>query len=177
MKKSDLKQNMIVEFRNGDKYLVLENVETLYYGHQDLLFINSDGYETGDHYDEDLNIKSKDWCMSDFDIIKVMKWKGFRDFECLNKDKADSFEILWERQETIKWQPWELEVLKHIQPYFNEIAMGSNSNIFVRNDEAQCSHFLRLNLPSLLSTKANEPQWLNIDEELARNGMKREDEQ
>ena len=77
MKKSDLKQNMIVECRNGKKYLVLENVDTSLYAHQDLLFINSDGYETGDHYDEDLNIKCKDWCVSIFDIMKVMKWKEF----------------------------------------------------------------------------------------------------
>ena len=169
MKKSDLRQNMIVECRNGKKYLVLENVDTTRYGHQDLLIMTDDGFMNGSEMCEDLTF---DCGWSDFDIIKVMKWKGFHDFEYLNKDKADSFEVLWERQGLIKWQPWELEVLKHIPQHDYEICKTRDGYIYIK-DESGGSMRLEVNLPSLPASKESDDTWLNIDDELARYQMDR----
>jgi hypothetical protein len=177
MKKSDLKQNMIVECRDGIRYIVLENVETLYYGHQDLLFINSDGYLIGDSYDEDLKCTNGKSYQPEFDIGKVMKWKNFACINHLNEDENNAeFEVLWERQEPIKWQPWELEVLKNIPLCFNCIYKNKSGYTHIFNKESGYIHFLRLNLPSLPAHKIKDNVWFNIDEELARYGMKREDD-
>lgn len=175
MKKSDLKQNMIIEIKNGVKFIVLENVDTFLYGHQNLFFMNSDGYLIGDSYDEDLKCTNGKSCQPKLDIVKVMKWKNFAYINHLNEDENNAeFEVLWERPQQVNWQPWELEVLKHIPPYFNKITRVDNEDIRIRNYLSGNALPLRLNLPSLLSTKTNEPQWLNIDKELARYGMKRE---
>ena len=180
MKKSDLKQNMIVELRDGDRYLILENVPMGAYGEASLFFMNVDGYQSGNQFNDDLcsigYLNFNDLSVSDcveLDIVKVMRWKHFRDLKLLNMDEADMFEVLWERPVTIYWQPWELEVLKNIPPYFNEITRIGNGDIRIRNDLSGNAHPLRLNIPSLPANKTTNNVWLNIDDELARNGMKR----
>ena len=171
MKKSDLKQNMVVETRNGERFIVFENVLNLeHHNPNQMLFISSDGYQSSDGYDENLISEFGD----DFDVIKIMEWKNFIGLRHLPKASKEEFNLLWEREPAIQWEPWELEVLMHIPQDFNKIARNyQDGEIYIIGDKTNDVYTLRLNLPSLQPTKASEINWLNIDEELARYRMKR----
>lgn len=69
MKKTELKTGMVVEVRNGDKYMCLmENIPTKFYGSQPL-FINNKSFMCFDNYNENLErVESFD---GRYDIIKV----------------------------------------------------------------------------------------------------------
>lgn len=96
MKKSDLKTGMLIEARNGTKYIVLKDVETKYYGVQDLLFACENGFMCSANYTEDLKAKSGD---KQFDIVKVYS----RAFEAeILKIDGEGRELLWQREETIE---------------------------------------------------------------------------
>lgn len=69
MKKSDLKTGMMIEYNNGDRAIVLHNVDTQHYGNQDLFFAGERGFMTGDSYGEDLICR--DEYSSSFTIRKV----------------------------------------------------------------------------------------------------------
>lgn len=68
MTKEDLKAGMWVEFRNGDKNLVVANMKTTNYGFQDLVFLHNTGFMDGDSYDNDLCDTDKE---EGYDIVKV----------------------------------------------------------------------------------------------------------
>ena len=72
MKKEDLKTGMLVETRNGEKYIVLENV----YGLQ--LLATGKGYMELDTHNEDLTYDEPD-----LDIVKVYALP--RDKTCILK--------------------------------------------------------------------------------------------
>ena len=93
MKKSDLENGMIVEMRNGEKYIVIKDFtkKSKRYGNDNdiLLSIDFGSFEFLGTYKEDLTITNKeDDC---FDIVKV--W-------CLDGcgSEKDHLKLLWERE-------------------------------------------------------------------------------
>jgi hypothetical protein len=54
MKKSDLKTGMMVEYNNGNRAIVIQNVDTKKYGYQNLFFAEDGCFMTGEGYNEDL---------------------------------------------------------------------------------------------------------------------------
>ena len=92
MKKSDLKTGMMVETKRGCKYIVLKDVETKYYGIQNLLFAGENGFTCGMGYTEDLKDKlGKD--MWDIDKIYSIASK----YKLLKVD-IEGRRLLWERE-------------------------------------------------------------------------------
>ena len=83
MTKSDLKNGMVVEIKDGDKYLV----------HNDLL-LGKDGYIHLNNYDEDLILKDRN--KNRFDIIRIYKSIPYSLMGILN-DKY--LTLIWEREE------------------------------------------------------------------------------
>ena len=83
MRKSDLKDGMIVEYRNGERKFVFENV-----------FYGLNGFASFECYDD--NLLAKDLTTL-FDIVKVYK-KTRDSFGSMLKDSK--LELIWERDET-----------------------------------------------------------------------------
>lgn len=65
--KSDLRTGMRVETREHHRYVVLKDIETTFYGHQEILLAKQNEFLTGSDYKEDLLDKND----ATFDIIKV----------------------------------------------------------------------------------------------------------
>lgn len=86
MKKSDLKSGMVVETRNGNRYLLVE--------HRGKIFLlGYDGFNYMSSYEEDLTMISN----PDYDIDKV--WNGFpSSFKYLAA--FDPERAVWTREET-----------------------------------------------------------------------------
>lgn len=97
MKKNELKNDMIVELRNGDKRLVVD----------DNLFGNN-GFDHLSNYKDDL--KNKEFSV--LDIIKVYKYKFARSFYSILD--YDNLNLIWERKE-IKLTDKEIEILKALK--------------------------------------------------------------
>ena len=100
MRKSDLKTGMTVKYRNGSLAKVLKDVNTEYYGHQDVLFAGKNGFMNGDSYLEDLHAKM----FRDYDIIEIYQRPG----ECVILD-FDTSKLLWRREEVKKLTVAEVE--------------------------------------------------------------------
>ena len=94
MKKSDLKSKMCVELRNGERYMVVDDV-----------LLKKNGFHMLKNYNEDL----KHSLFSDYDIIKVYKGVNlFINFtndlgiagDILNFNFEDDgiFELLWDKE-------------------------------------------------------------------------------
>lgn len=63
-----LRTGMRVTMRDRDTYIVFKDLSTVYYGTQELLFINNNGFFTGDGYNKQLiHIEGDHIC----DIVKV----------------------------------------------------------------------------------------------------------
>lgn len=93
MTKDDLKTGMVVETRDGNKYMVIRGeFNTTNYGEQSLMFIRPDGFNNNDVYADDL-IHTK---YKDFDVVKIYAppMKGFKD--TLNDERN----LIWERKST-----------------------------------------------------------------------------
>lgn len=83
--KSDLKDGMVVEYKNGWKAVVLADKFVRRYDHIPF-----------DRYNESLEIKS---CDNDFDIVKVYKSNG-NTFACWCEDRY--LTLIWKREEPCK---------------------------------------------------------------------------
>jgi len=83
MKKSDLENRMVVECRNGNKYMVVDD-----------MLLSTDGYNYLSSYTSDLFIKTTltTEFLSEYDIMKVYKQIDVFDFDIANN-------IIWERTE------------------------------------------------------------------------------
>lgn len=82
--KSDLKNRMVVEYRNGYRRMVVDNR---------LMGISGGGYLG--NYNEDLTMKGQDLANRDYDIIIVYNpISAFDDIK-----RAGSHNKIWERQE------------------------------------------------------------------------------
>ena len=90
--KSDLKAGMWVETRNGSQYLVLTDVDTMYYGQQKLVGINNCGFVIGSGFNHDLTYKDN----LDCDIMKV--WGSVVNSNTYNFVDLQS-DLIWERKE------------------------------------------------------------------------------
>lgn len=93
MTKDDLKTGMVVETRDGNKYMVIRGeFNTTNYGEQSLMFIRPDGFNHNDVYADDL-IHTK---YKDFDVVKIYAppMRGFKD--TLNDERN----LIWERKST-----------------------------------------------------------------------------
>ena len=86
MKKSDLKNGMVVELRNGKRFLIVNDRG---FGENSCITIN--GFMG---YDENLNDIMR---YSEFDIIKIYKTEG-NTFKTLVDNERLS--LIWEREET-----------------------------------------------------------------------------
>ncbi len=84
--KSDLENGMIIEWRNGSKFLVI-GTQALHLG----------GHHSLDSYTEDL----RDICCNkNYDIVKVYKTEN----DCITlKSLFDYLELVWERKPEIDW--------------------------------------------------------------------------
>lgn len=87
MKKSDLKSGMVVEVRNGDRYLLIEDSGEIF-------LLGYDGFNYMHSYEEDLTMISN----PDYDIVRV--WSsfpaGFKYLAALDPECA----VVWTREET-----------------------------------------------------------------------------
>lgn len=90
--KSDLKAGMWVETRNGNKYLILTDVNTMYYGQQKLVGINNYGFVICSEFNNDLTYKDN----LDYDIMKV--WGSVVNSNTYNFVDLQS-DLIWERKE------------------------------------------------------------------------------
>lgn len=95
MKKSDLENGMIVEYRNGDKYIVIKDYtdkSPITQRKCDILLgINIDGYDLLDYYNEDLEMEKYKSLRNERDIVRVWALKSFRQID-------DNLMLLWERE-------------------------------------------------------------------------------
>ena len=98
MTKSDLKNRMVVEVRNGKRYLVV-----------DYLLMCDSGFLLLSDYDEDLMHNGD----KDFDIVKVFGY--VRTFDQIEKCN----DVIWQRQEAKKLT---LKEIENILGYHVEIA-------------------------------------------------------
>lgn len=121
MKKSDLENGMIVEMRNGEKYILIKDFtkKSKRYGNDNDILLNIDfgSFEFLGTYKEDLTITNKeDDC---FDIVKV--W-------CLDGCGAekDHLKLLWEREMENKVE----DVFDYLSSMYSEttVAMETDSN-------------------------------------------------
>lgn len=121
MKKEDLKTGMLVECRDGNKYLVLRDTP------KGDIVINKDGFNRFDLYDENLRAYDDGWFDSScFDIMKVY------DLEYEYHAAPDSWDkykkILWERREL---NGDEKVILKNLDPMFKYIARDRSGSLYV----------------------------------------------
>ena len=85
MTKADLKNGMVVELRNGKRFLIVNDL-----GIGEDTYINLGGY---DGYDENLNDISD---AKTFDITKIYKTKGFAFKNLFDNERLS---LIWEREE------------------------------------------------------------------------------
>lgn len=97
MKKSDLKTGMWVTTRNGSKYMVVKDVQTQLYGHQEVAFMGKEGFVVGSGFDEDLKMTSRSGSIvEESDIVEI---RGFREgFVSANTYSGYNQPLLWRRK-------------------------------------------------------------------------------
>lgn len=146
MKKIDLKNGMIVENRDGDKFIVIKNFTELTKIPTDcrdvLLNINFGEYDTLDEYEEDLTNGS----FKDLDIVKVY----YLEHPGCEKDELI---LLWERKENLKIIE---EQINEIKKYFRI----ERTSLKEKEDEYEIDVIL----------ENGEETTIYIDEEIIKNG-------
>lgn len=91
---------------------------------------------------------------------------------CLSRSNAKQEIFNWlnkEYKEPHKWLPWELEVLKHIDNYYDCIYKDNYASVCAYNSKRDYSSPININFDTL----EDEIETMNIDEELERYGMSR----
>lgn len=97
--KSDLKTGMVVESRNGDKYLVIRgDFYAEFYSKQKIMFIANNYYMPGTDYDSLLKTIDGE---KDYDIVKVYK-PDIYSLEGTFENCNDS-NLIWEREPEVDW--------------------------------------------------------------------------
>lgn len=103
--KSDLKTGMVVESRNGDKYLVVRgDFHTECYSEQKIMFIASNSFMPGSDYNSSLKIIDE---KKDYDIVKVYK-PDIYSLEGTLENCNDS-NLIWEREPEVDWSKVPIE--------------------------------------------------------------------
>ena len=98
MNKSDLKNGMVVELRNGKRFLIVNDL-----GIGKDTYIKLDGY---DGYDENLNDISD---AKTFDITKIYKTEGFAFKNLFDNERLT---LIWEREEKEELSENDKKVIK-----------------------------------------------------------------
>ena len=98
MTKSDLKNGMVVELRNGKRFLIVNDI-----GIGKDSCINLDGFFG---YDANLNDINGD---STYDIIKIYKTEGNTFKSLFDKDRLS---LIWEREEKSKLSNEDKQIIK-----------------------------------------------------------------
>ena len=93
MKLKDLKNGMTVETKNRIQYRVIKDLDTEYYGHQDVIFARDGAFTIGSDYNEEM--KRVNYDSNDLDIIKVYDISKLS--YILNMNIVG--ELIWERKE------------------------------------------------------------------------------
>ena len=123
MKKNELKSGMVVEYRDGDKRLVIDN---------DL--IGDDGHLTLTNYNDYL----KNGLFSDLDIIKVYKYKSPCPFNALLEN--NNLDLIWERKES-ELTDKEIEILNALKVLgYVWLARDRNSELYAFFNEPTKSY-------------------------------------
>lgn len=99
--KSDLRTGMRVKLRDGSMYIILKEVETMYYGIQEILFAGNDQFETSDKHNDDLTHQR----MSNYDIMAVYKEPAAGKL----LDLTHHGKLIWQRTEPKKMTHKEIE--------------------------------------------------------------------
>ena len=98
MKKSDLKNGMVVELRNGKRFLIVNDL-----GIGKDSYINLDGYSG---YDENLNDISD---AKTFDITKIYKTIGYTFKNLFDNERLS---LIWEREEKQELSNEDKQIIK-----------------------------------------------------------------
>lgn len=128
MKKSDLKNGMVVELRNGKRFLIVND-----FGIGEVSNIDLDGYLG---YDENLNDVLGD---SSFDITKIYKTEGLTFNNLFDNERLS---LIWEREEKSKLSKVDKKVIKEgLKKIQEECKKHKTCDrcIFNDNDNGQCS--------------------------------------
>jgi hypothetical protein len=167
MKKSELKTGMRVRMRNNEIYLVLKDVDTETYGHQDIIFVRKYGFMTGSNYDE--NSMKICGSSSDFDIMEVFNVENNIPFSSSVLDLSKRHSI-WQRQEFTEEQKEIFKALRLLG--FKHIVRDKNNNLYtyilepIKNNtywvsNGDCNDYLKLrvneNLFSFIKWEDAEP--------------------
>ena len=72
--KKDLKSGMWVKLRNGDRYMVIKDCETVSHGNQLFCLIRNNGYMVSDKYTDFLTCRDSEY--NEFDICAVYSTNG-----------------------------------------------------------------------------------------------------
>ena len=100
MKKSELKTGMWVTTRGGDEYMVVKDVRTQLYGHQEIAFVGKEGFIVGEDFSEDLKMTSFSGPITKgYDIVEI---RGSREgFISGNTYSGRDQPLLWKRKEVL----------------------------------------------------------------------------
>lgn len=116
MKKSDLKSGMVVELRDGKRYLFINNE-----------MLGVDGFLRFSSYYE--NLKNK--IVKDYDVLKVYKTNQLKSLQNILEDEYLS--LIWERKEYELTQE-QIKILKALKTLgFNWIARDKDTNLYGYN--------------------------------------------
>ena len=116
--KKDLKSGMWVELRNGDRYMVIEDCDTMFYGKQRFCLITNDGYLTSDEYTDCLTCSDSE--QNEFDICAVYSTSG--DVINGNTYTGEDMNVIWERETEEAKQIKEMQVkLEEMKKAYNEL--------------------------------------------------------
>lgn len=130
MKKSDLQNGMIVECKNGKRYMVVRNFNEYTYtqGEKDVLIgLDEDSSYMGfSDYNEDLKLNPKDIC--GYSIAKV----GYPKHICRPIDTY--VEWIWERKRKANLTEDEKTILKNIDESWAYIARNKSGELCVATD-------------------------------------------
>ncbi len=127
--KDDLEMGMVVEFRNGDKCLVLKgNMETEHYGKQNIIFMDEKGLEIGSYYHCNLKHTNN----NDYDVVKV--WannygNNMIDGNFLsNLNNTDNIKLVYEREEVKQPTKHDIEIMKAMNLLYGIEWFAQDSN-------------------------------------------------
>lgn len=114
MTKSDLENGMIVELRDGNKYLIHDN-----------LLLTKDGYIRLNNYNEDLTLENRN--QNRFDIIRIYESVPY---SLMGIFKDEYLSLIWKREECkrINFSDDALEILKRIPKELKWLAKDDNND-------------------------------------------------
>jgi hypothetical protein len=155
MTKSELKTNMLVEMRNGRKYLVKRDVPAtdLTYREESDLFIDEiEGYMSFSEYSEDLlcydddvNQMFYDWGRDEvaegYDIMKVYTPCKIFAFTSREEFNLNNYELLWAREEP-KDEPKEDSEIQELHKMVESIewTLAEIKTVLERKEEERRKH-------------------------------------